>query len=138
MIYMHYIQIRAWPLPQSSPVSLANVYVHALILYINACHKDYTHNALLCTHIPYDFIITSPFHVKPSFYMATAYNMTHFKLTPVNSCAYESIMVSGPRSKLLYTSGLSGHPLLDVGHLTALNQDYSTGGTKCLGVCSTV
>ena len=46
---------------------------------------------------------------------------------PHHSLSYESLMVGGLGSRLLSTSRLSGHSLLNPGYLAAYNHYYSTG-----------
>ena len=51
-----------------------------------------------------------------------------------HSLSYGSFAVSGPWSKLLHTPQLSGCLLLDLDHLAASTDYYSSGGSKCLEV----
>ena len=54
IIYIHYKEIRACYLPDSTPESLADIYTYALRFHFNVLHEAYTNNTL-CTHITYDY-----------------------------------------------------------------------------------
>ena len=66
------------------------------------------------------------------------HNESHHLWCPHHALSYKFNRAGDPRLKLLYISRLSGHSLLDLGHLAASNQWYSSGSTKCLEVCVTV
>ena len=58
IIYIHYTKIGHGLCLIVHSVSLANVYIRVLTLHINAPHKVYIYNAILCTDITYDSIVT--------------------------------------------------------------------------------
>ena len=87
IIYIHYIQIRAWSLPPDNTPSVIGqcICVYTLTLYINAHHKAYTHNALLYMHFTYVYVITSPFFCcqRPSLLLTMWHALNWL---PMNAC----------------------------------------------------